>query len=313
MRNLLWFCVGALIAAATVMLFWSIYAAVTLVLVSVITSFGAWARDEIAVFFFILFFGLPIFMVGAGSGFGLLGIVTALGLYGLILLAWKLIIRNSNEKNRQGALLLKAVEAGDLEGVIGQIRLGVDVNVRVDDGYAPYALHIAAETGRADIAKALLDAGGKVDCRNSAGETPLHLAARAGNVKCVELLIGAGADVNAETTDRYCNVTPLIYGAQGGSTKVLKLLLDAGARVDASDSSYHNTAMHTAVNFLKKDAVKFLLEAGADINKKNRWGRTPLGEAEYELETHSRFKPKKDIEGMKKSKEIIRILEASEG
>ena len=56
------------------------------------------------------------------------------------------------------------------------------------------ALLYAAETGRVDLTRKLLDVGVPVDARDAAGATALHIAAGAGRVEMVQLLLERGAD-----------------------------------------------------------------------------------------------------------------------
>jgi hypothetical protein len=55
------------------------------------------------------------------------------------------------------------------------LELGGDVNAADQDGYT--ALHMAAFSGAASIAKFLVDRGASVDARNKLGETPWSMAA----------------------------------------------------------------------------------------------------------------------------------------
>ena len=66
------------------------------------------------------------------------------------------------------------------------------------DGLQYSAFDLAAVLGRAEILKALLDAGpGAATARAGAGRTLLHLAAHYGHFDAVAVLLRAGADVNA--------------------------------------------------------------------------------------------------------------------
>ncbi|HYO84151.1 MAG TPA: ankyrin repeat domain-containing protein [Bryobacteraceae bacterium] len=56
-------------------------------------------------------------------------------------------------------------------------------------------LHLAAEAGHLEIARALIDAGADVNARSGeTSQTPLHFAARAGQVEMAKLLLVHGAD-----------------------------------------------------------------------------------------------------------------------
>src|SRR5947207_3354419 len=104
-----------------------------------------------------------------------------------------------------------------------------------------------------------------------AGDTALHLAAAGYRVEIVGQLLAAGADPNA--TGKYRDTSPLHYAADGYITgpswdskrqvKTIQVLLEAGAHINAQDKN-GATPLHRAVRTRCADAVRFLLQAGAD-------------------------------------------------
>jgi ankyrin repeat protein len=123
---------------------------------------------------------------------------------------------------------------------------------------------------------------------NKVGATPLLLAAKTADIPLLRLLIKLGADPLLPNAD-HC--TPLMAAAGIGSlapeeeagseeeaVEAVKLLLEFGADVNAvADNG--ETAMHGAAyrNFPK--VVALLAEKGARIdvwNRKNKYGWTPL-------------------------------------
>ena len=89
-----------------------------------------------------------------------------------------------------------------------------------------------ATTHRTESARALLDAGAKVDEADSDGITILSWAVIANRIDMARLLIERGADVNHE--DRK-GMTPLLYAASidFGDSAMVELLLKSGARASA--------------------------------------------------------------------------------
>jgi ankyrin repeat protein len=95
-----------------------------------------------------------------------------------------------------------------------------------DDGFT--ALHLAAFFGKAETARALLDAGAPVDAvgRNGLANMPLHAAAAGRHIEVCRLLLAAGAPVDATQHGGY---TPLHESAEHGDVEMSELFLSAGA------------------------------------------------------------------------------------
>lgn len=68
--------------------------------------------------------------------------------------------------------------------------------------------------------------------------------------------------------------TPLHLACYKGSIIMTEILLNAGAKVDIYDRC-NNTAIFYAVQSKKLEVVKLLVEAGSNINVKNKWNYTP--------------------------------------
>jgi uncharacterized protein len=127
---------------------------------------------------------------------------------------------------------------------------------------------------------------------DSEGATPFLLAADRSDVPLMRVLIEMGADPKLPNLT---NTTPLMAAAGLGTTEPLeeageeaealeavKMLLDLGANVNAIDNN-GDTAMHGAAYGAYPTVVKLLAERGADPQvwkEKNKFGRTPLFLAE---------------------------------
>ena len=76
-------------------------------------------------------------------------------------------------------------------------------------------------------------------------------------------------------------VTPLINAAWYGHTDVVKVLIDGGAEPDKADR-YGETPLHKAAengSLGRTDVVQFLINSGANLDKANNNGKTPLHRA----------------------------------
>jgi uncharacterized protein len=124
------------------------------------------------------------------------------------------------------------------------------------------------------------------------GATPFLLAADRADVPLMRVLLELGAD---PMLPNFSNTTPLMAAAGLGTTEPLeeageevealeavKMLVDLGADVNAVDNN-GNTAMHGAAYNAYPSVVKLLAERGADPQiwkEKNKDGVTPLFAAE---------------------------------
>jgi ankyrin repeat protein len=115
-----------------------------------------------------------------------------------------------------------------------------------------------------------------------AGATALHVAAAAYQVEIVQTLIDLGADVRARNRR---GAEPLHAAAIGNPASpafdpqaqvaAIACLIAAGADPNAIDIS-GVTPLHRAVRTRCADAVRALLEHGADAGRTNNSGSTPL-------------------------------------
>src|SRR5690606_13323109 len=146
----------------------------------------------------------------------------------------------------------------------------------------------------ADVAlvEMLLEAGANVESPNADGQTALMLATRTGSVPVAKLLVARGADVNAVETWR--RQTPLMWAADSAAAEVVSFLIAQGAdieaRGDANDwgaqitseprAQYRPVGGFTPLLYASRSGctacVAALLDAGADIERPNPEGMTPL-------------------------------------
>ena len=130
----------------------------------------------------------------------------------------------------------------------------------------------------------LLEFGANVDARDGGGHNALYRVANGGGHEedgraAIELLVRHGADVNQVTG--VGGMTPLHMSARRGTTRIAEALLDAGADIEAKDKS-GETPLRRAVNCGQEGMVRLLLCRGANPRSADKRGRTPLDAARIE-------------------------------
>ena len=141
-------------------------------------------------------------------------------------------------------------------------------------GYTP--LHWAVWHGRADALIPLLEAGADINAGEANGFTPLHLAAQLGEAEIVRTLIDNGADITAiGGIDDLMPLHMAAGGNGGGSVEAIEALLEAKADIEARDKC-GRTALHWAVSGLATDKAEVLLDAGANIEAHDHQKATAL-------------------------------------
>ncbi|MCY4627114.1 MAG: ankyrin repeat domain-containing protein, partial [Acidobacteria bacterium] len=156
--------------------------------------------------------------------------------------------------------VLDAAKRGDVESLKAELRSGADVNAAQGDGFT--ALHWAAKLGNREVADVLIAAGADLEATTRlGGHMPLHVAAAAGKAGGVEALLVGGAPAGAMTLT---GAEPIHLAAAAGVPEVVTALIAHGASVDARETEWGLTALMFAAVRGRVEAVKTLMEAGAD-------------------------------------------------
>lgn len=211
-----------------------------------------------------------------------------------------------------------AARSGKEETVQLLLDRGADVLAVDKEDLTP--LDAALSQGREEIVQLLVNYGADVDALHGKYGTRLHHAARSGDERAVRILLKVGADPNlyrdGKPLPKYPAGNPLqeaiYHGTQNprghenivklllaagadpnnfrgftpdtalrwavyaGNMKILKWLLDAGADINATPNG-NQSALHAAVQSGQEEMVRFLLAAGADPNVENDYPiATPL-------------------------------------
>ena len=141
-------------------------------------------------------------------------------------------------------------------------------------GCAPaHPLIVAARDGDAAAVDSLLAAHEPLQARDANDETALDRAAEMGRLDIVKKLLDSGADLEESPRG---NLTALMRACRHrGNVEVVRLLLSKGAAVNGRARS-GTTPLMFAASSGRVDIAKILLAAGADPNARTKTGRTAL-------------------------------------
>ncbi|XP_027886993.1 E3 ubiquitin-protein ligase HACE1 isoform X1 [Xiphophorus couchianus] len=197
------------------------------------------------------------------------------------------------EDNETAVYTLMPMVMADQHRSVSELLLNSKFDVNYAFGRVKRSLlHIAANCGSVECLVLLLKRGANPNYQDISGCTPLHLAARNGQKKCMGKLLEYNADVNI------CNnegLTAIHWLAVNGRTELLHDLVQHVSNVDVEDAM-GQTALHVACQNGHKtvfpcelpppgffraaqclnQTVLCLLDSGADINRPNVSGATPL-------------------------------------
>ncbi|KAM9617490.1 LOW QUALITY PROTEIN: fibronectin type 3 and ankyrin repeat domains protein 1 [Trichechus inunguis] len=179
--------------------------------------------------------------------------------------------------------LMVAAQKGYTRLVKILVSNGTDVNLK--NGSGKDSLMLACYAGHLDVVKYLRKHGASWDTRDLGGCTALHWAADGGHCSVIEWMIKEGCEV--DVVDTGSGWTPLMrVSAVSGNQKVASLLIEAGADVNVKDKD-GKTPLMVAVLNNHEALVRLLLDKGADASIKNEPGRCPRLEQMLLLEAQA--------------------------
>jgi ankyrin repeat protein len=167
---------------------------------------------------------------------------------------------------------------------------GAEVDATNPEGETP--LMAVARTGNVAAATLLLEAGASVNATEEwGGQSALMWAAAQGHPAMIKLLVEHGAAVDARSVVRQWErkvikeprpkdmnqggFTPLLYAAREGCIECAKELVAGGADIDLPDP-HRVTPLNMALLNLHYDLAAYLIDAGANLEKWDLYGRAPL-------------------------------------
>ena len=198
---------------------------------------------------------------------------------------------NVTLKNQFGtSALTEAAIIGSAPVIEALLKAGADPNTKNPEGETP--LMAVARAGKVDAATRLLEAGADVNAKEEwGGQTALMWAAAQSQAEMVKLLASKGADLNARGVIRQWErkviteprpkdmnkggFTPLLYAAREGCVECARHLVAAGADRDLEDPE-RITPLNMALLNLHFEFAALMIKAGADVDKWDLFGRSPL-------------------------------------
>ena len=210
---------------------------------------------------------------------------------------------NVKASTRLGGLtpLLMAATNGSAAMIDLLLKAGADVNST--DAHETTPLMLAAASGSSDAVKTLLDHGAEVNAREATwGQTALMFASALNRAAVIDLLIAHHADANVtskavslapytpynanekdQEVDPYANtpramggMTALHYAAREGQGDAVRSLVEGGANINQSSAADNTSVLTEAIINGHYDIAKFLLDHGADPKVINTDGLGPL-------------------------------------
>ena len=170
------------------------------------------------------------------------------------------------------------------------LKAGADPNTKNPEGETP--LMAVARSGNVDAARLLVEAGAEVNAKeNFGGQTALMWAGAQSQPEMVKFLASKGADLDARGVVRQWErkvikeprpkdmnkggFSALTYAAREGCVDCARHLMAAGADPDLEDPE-RITPLNMALLNMHFDFAAFMVQAGADLDKWDLFGRSPV-------------------------------------
>ncbi|TGO80148.1 hypothetical protein BELL_0014g00180 [Botrytis elliptica] len=175
-------------------------------------------------------------------------------------------VQSTNPKNVPADINSRFIQfAGKLKGVDKPlVDSFFDSSVEIDSTEAIAALHAAITFGQTyNVLQVLKKRNPSINsCSNIDGLSALHRASKGGHLEIVKILLERGASLDLLTSTSEIKTAYEVYDMRSGYYSLKSL-----------------TSFHLAVENGKLEVAKFLQRQGADINKPNISGVTPIHSA----------------------------------
>ncbi|XP_062989338.1 fibronectin type 3 and ankyrin repeat domains protein 1 [Elgaria multicarinata webbii] len=172
-----------------------------------------------------------------------------------------------------GDHLHRAVSRNDIDEVVNILR-GRKVVVDTLNKLGFSALMVVSQKGYMRLAHILVENGAEVNKKNSSGKDSLMIACFAGHLDIVQYLRSQGASWQSRDLG---GCTAMHWAVDGGYCDVIEWMIQDGCEVDPKDTGLEWTPlMRLCAITGKADVATLLIDAGADVNVKDKDGKTPL-------------------------------------
>ncbi|MEO6908801.1 MAG: ankyrin repeat domain-containing protein [Abditibacteriaceae bacterium] len=162
-------------------------------------------------------------------------------------------------------------------------------NKKPDQKSLNVALLKSVEDGKTEEVRSLLQQGASINAENEAGDKPIIIAAYVDesayqygpshSLALFKLLLSYRPNINVKNQ---MGVTALITAASTGSFEAVKLLVQKGAQINDKDNENETALMGASYSqgegeaYASPEIVKYLLSHSADVNMKSKDGHTAL-------------------------------------
>lgn len=167
----------------------------------------------------------------------------------------------------------EAIEKGETKIVQQMLAEGFDPNTRVPKSRLNYTpLFLSVKSSHPAITKALLNAGADPTMEDENGDPVMVYAADPGREEHARLLIQHGTSIDSKNSE---GITALLRGAYYEKGPDVQVKIDLGANLNLTDPN-GRTALMRASEAVNLEAIKVLINAGAKLDISNKAGESAL-------------------------------------
>jgi len=174
--------------------------------------------------------------------------------------------------------LIRAAATGNVELTEQLLQEGAYIDEMIL-GWTP--LLCAAETNQFNIIQLLIEKGADVNTTNTRGESILIYIAKYQLLEIAQLALQRNANINYQVPITQQSVLHTLFShwsfhlASGSNVSLLKLFVENGADIHAVNQE-GKAPLHLAANVGDEESVAYLIDKGAEVSQVDHFGRTPL-------------------------------------